>query len=57
MDGKSPFEILFGTRPRFSFEPPHYGSIASNSELIREFEVALVKSLRASRVVPYTPTK
>ena len=34
-DGKSPFEVLFGIKPRFSFEAPHYGPIAANSELIR----------------------
>ncbi len=34
-DGKSSFEILFGIKPRFSFEAPHYGPIAANSELIR----------------------
>ncbi len=56
-DGKSPFEILFGNKPRFSFEAPHYGPIAANSEIIRWIEIALVKSLRASRVVPYTTSK
>ena len=57
IDGESPFEILFRIRPRLSFKPPHYASIASKSDLIPGFAMALVKSLRASRAVPYTPTK
>ena len=42
---------------RFSFATPHFGTIGTNNELIHGFEIALVKSLRASRILPYTPTK
>ncbi len=55
--GKHPFEILFEMKPRFSFKAPLYGPIATNGKLILKLEIALVKSLRAYRIVPYTPTK
>ncbi len=55
--GKSHFEFLFGMKPRFSFEAPYYRPIAANGELIRGLEIALAKSLKASRIVPYIPSK
>ena len=55
--GKSPFEILLGIKLSFSFEAPYYGPVAANGELIRGTEIALVKSLKSSRIVPYIPSK
>ncbi len=47
-DGKFPLEILFGIKPRFSFEAPFHRLIADNGELVRGLEIAPIKSLRAS---------
>ena len=54
-DGKSPFETLFGIRPRFAVESPELEPIAFNTNFAREFEVAIAQSLRASRIVPTAP--
>ena len=54
-DGKSPFEVLFGIRPRFAVESPELEPIAFDANFAREFEVAIAKSLRASRIVPTAP--
>ena len=54
-DGKSPFEILFGIRPRFAVESPDLEPIEFSTNFSREFEVAIAKSLRASRIVPTVP--
>ena len=50
-DGVSPFEAMFGVRPRSSHEPPEVEYVASNAALFREFEVAAMKATRASRIV------
>ena len=50
-DGVSPFEAMFGVRPRSSHEPPEVEYVASNTALFREFEVAAMKATRASRIV------
>ncbi len=49
-DRKSSFEILFGIKPRFAYEATHYEPVAVNGGLIHVLEIALVKSLRASRL-------
>ena len=54
-DGKSPFEVLLGIRPRFAVESPELEPIAFNMNVAREFEVAIAKSLSASRIVPTAP--
>ena len=56
-DGKSPFEMLFGIRPRFAVEPPQLDLVAFNTDLAREFEVAIAKSARVSRIVPRVAEK
>ena len=56
-DGKSPFEILFGIRPRFAVELPQLELVAFNTGFAREFEVAIAKSHRASRIVQSAPEK
>ncbi len=56
-DGKFRFEILFGIKPRFSFEVPFHGLIAANGELVRGLEIALIKSLIASRILSYILSK
>ena len=39
-DGRSPFEILFGIRPRFAIEPLQLELIVFNTNFARKFEVA-----------------
>ena len=51
-DGKSPFEILFGVKPRFTHEPPVDEPVAWGVGMVRDVEVASVKARRAERVVP-----
>ncbi len=53
-DGKTPLEVLFGIKPRFSIEIPQADYVASDSNLIRDLKVALAVSLRTSRIVPNT---
>ena len=56
-DGKSPFEILFGLGPRFALEPSQFDLVAFNIDLAREFEIFIMRSARASRIVPSAPEK
>ena len=53
-DGKYPYELVFGLKPRFSHEPPGYPSLARDADLIRDFELAVVKASRAFRCVTGT---
>ena len=53
-DGKTPFEVFFGIKSRFSIEPPRADYVASDSNMIRDLEVALAMSLRAPIIVPKT---
>ena len=43
-DGMSPFEILFGVKPRFTHEPPVEDQVAWGVGMIRDLEVASVKA-------------
>ena len=56
-NGKSPFEILFGIRPRFTVEPLRLEVIAFNTTFAREFDVGIAKSVGASRIGPSAPEK
>ena len=56
-DGKSPFEVLFGIKPRSAVEPPQLDLFAFNTNLSREFEIAISKSARVSRIVPCAAEK
>ena len=51
IDGKSPFEILFGIRSSFAVEPAKLELVAFNTDLAREFETAIAKSARVSLIV------
>ena len=51
-DGMSPFEILFGVKPRLTHEPPVEERVAWGVGMIRDVEVASVKARRAERFVP-----
>ena len=51
-DGESTFEIQSGIRPRFAIGPPQLDLVAFNTDLAREFEVAVAKFARVSRIVP-----
>ncbi len=51
-DGKSPFEILFGVKPRVDYEPERVLTSAKDEQLVRTFENALVQVARITRVVP-----
>ncbi len=53
-DGKIPIDVLFGINPRFSIEPLLSDYVASDSNVIRDLNFALIMSLRASRIVPKT---
>ena len=48
-DGKSASEVLFGIRPRFAIRSPQLELVALNINFSKEFEVAIAKSLKASR--------
>ena len=50
-DGAYPYEILFRIKPRFNYELPSVLVLAEDQNLSREFELALTRSVRASRVV------
>ena len=52
LDLKSPFEILFGIRPRFAVEPPQLDLDAFITDLAREYKVAIAKSAIVSLIVP-----
>ena len=51
-DGKSPFEVMFGVKPRFAGEVTIMERLASNRSMVRSYEVASVKAARAARIVP-----
>ena len=51
-DGASPFEMVFGIKSRGSHEPPRVEEVGENVSLMREFELAAVKALRATRLIP-----
>ena len=57
IDGKSPFEIFFGVRPRFAVESPQIYLAALNTDFDREFEIAIADSVNKSRIVPSTQEK
>lgn len=50
--GISPFAVLFSVRPRFSTEPPPLDVHGRDVALMREFEVASMKAIRAARLIP-----
>ena len=50
-DGKTLFEVLFGIKPRFSIETLRADYVVSDSNMLRDLEIALSMSLRASRIV------
>ena len=54
---KSSFEILFGIRPRFAFKPTQLDLVAFSHDLAREFEFAIAKSARVSRMIPRVAEK
>ena len=56
-DGNSPFEMVFGIRHRFVVGPTQVGFFGFNTDLGREFEIAVAKSARASRIGPSAPEK
>ena len=45
---KSPFETFLGIRPRFAVDPPQLELVAFNTDLAREFEIAITRSARPS---------
>ena len=54
-DGKSPFEVLYGVKSRFSEEKE--ASILPSTKEAREFELAIALAARAERVVPRMVTE
>ena len=54
-DGKSPFEVLYGVKSRFSEE--NEASILPSTNEAREFELAIALAARAERVVPRMVTE
>lgn len=57
-DVVSPFELMFGAKPRFSAEPPIMNWIADNESWVREFEVAVMKVVAVSQLVLiYSPSE
>ena len=56
-DGKFPFETLFGIGPRFTVEQPQLDLVAVDTDLAREFEIAISKSFGVSRTAPRVAEK
>ena len=56
-DGNSPFEILYGIKPRTQPVPPMIDTLPHDASIIREFEMAMTIALRANRLVPMGSTK